>query len=63
MSTNRIALGDQLDARFNAQSYGGRFETGYRYATPLAAGVVGATPYAAGGRRKASIRRATAKSI
>jgi uncharacterized protein with beta-barrel porin domain len=47
MSTNRIALGDQLDARFNGQSYGGRFETGYRYATPLGGGVIGATPYAA----------------
>jgi uncharacterized protein with beta-barrel porin domain len=47
MSTNRIALGDQLDARFNAQSYGGRFETGYRYATPLGGSVIGATPYAA----------------
>jgi len=31
MSLNRIALGDQLTARFNAQSYGGRLEAGYRY--------------------------------
>jgi outer membrane autotransporter protein len=47
MSTNRIALGDQLDARFNAQSYGGRFETGYRYAVPVGGSIIGATPYAA----------------
>jgi autotransporter-associated beta strand protein/YVTN family beta-propeller protein len=45
MTTDRIAFaGDQLDARFNAQSYGARIETGYRYAVLPAAGV---TPYAA----------------
>jgi fibronectin-binding autotransporter adhesin len=45
MTTNRIAFaGDQLTARFNAQSYGGRIETGYRYAVLPMAGV---TPYAA----------------
>jgi len=35
MSTNRIALGDQLNARFDAQSYGGRIEAGYRYGMPV----------------------------
>jgi len=34
MSTNRIALGDQLNARFDGQSYGGRIEAGYRYGLP-----------------------------
>jgi len=44
MSTDRVAFaGDHLGASFNAQSYGGRVETGYRAATPLGA----VTPYAA----------------
>jgi autotransporter-associated beta strand protein len=44
MSTSRNALGDELTARFDAQSYGGRVEAGYRYAvTPTLV----ATPYAA----------------
>jgi uncharacterized protein with beta-barrel porin domain len=43
MTTNRVALGDQLTANFNAQSYGGRVEGGYRYGM---AGY-GVTPYAA----------------
>jgi outer membrane autotransporter protein len=44
MSTDRYAFaGDHLDASFNAQSYGGRIEGGYRYALPVAA----VTPYAA----------------
>jgi uncharacterized protein with beta-barrel porin domain len=43
MTTNRVALGDQLTANFNAQSYGGRLEGGYRYGL---AGY-GVTPYAA----------------
>ena len=44
MSTDRFApLGDHLTANFNAQSFGGRIETGYRYG--LAS--VGVTPYAA----------------
>jgi uncharacterized protein with beta-barrel porin domain len=59
MTTNRIALGDQLTASFNAQSYGGRLEAGYRYAVPapslpspasgggLGWGLIGITPYAA----------------
>jgi uncharacterized protein with beta-barrel porin domain len=44
MSTNRIALGDQLNARFDAQSYGARFEAGYRYAMIP---TIGIAPYAA----------------
>jgi outer membrane autotransporter protein len=44
MSTNRTSLaGDQLTAKFNAQSYGGRVEAGYRIGTPAFA----VTPYAA----------------
>ncbi|WP_084806485.1 autotransporter outer membrane beta-barrel domain-containing protein [Bradyrhizobium sp. NAS80.1] len=44
MSTDRFAaFGDHLTASFNAQSYGGRIEGGYRFATPIA----GVTPYAA----------------
>jgi uncharacterized protein with beta-barrel porin domain len=43
MTTNRVALGDQLAANFNAQSYGGRLEGGYRYGM---AGY-GVTPYTA----------------
>jgi outer membrane autotransporter protein len=44
MSTDRIAFaGDRLQARFNAESFGGRAEAGYRVP-----GVLGAiTPYAA----------------
>ena len=45
MTTDRFAFaGDQLTARFNAQSYGGRLEAGYRYAVLSSFGV---TPYAA----------------
>jgi outer membrane autotransporter protein len=43
MSTDRLAFGDHLTADFNARSYGGRVEGGYRFATPFA----GITPYAA----------------
>lgn len=43
-TTNRAALGDQLTANFDGQSYGARIETGYRYAVLPAFGV---TPYAA----------------
>ena len=44
MSTDRFAFaGDHLTARFNAQSYGGRVESGYRFATYYG----GITPYAA----------------
>lgn len=44
MTTNRVALGDQLNANFIAQSYGARVESGYRYAVLPAFGV---TPYGA----------------
>ena len=43
-TTNRTALGDQLTASFQGQSFGARVESGYRYAVAPAAGV---TPYAA----------------
>jgi autotransporter-associated beta strand protein len=43
MSTDRLAFGDHLTASFNAQSYGGRLEGGYRFGTPYG----GITPYAA----------------
>jgi outer membrane autotransporter protein len=44
MTTNRSASGDVLQANFDAQSYGGRVEGGYRYAMLPTLGV---TPYAA----------------
>jgi uncharacterized protein with beta-barrel porin domain len=45
MTTSRTAFaGDQLSANFNAQSYGGRIEAGYRYALPMTWSV---TPYGA----------------
>jgi autotransporter-associated beta strand protein len=43
-STNRSALGDALTANFVGQSYGARFEGGYRYAVLPAFGI---TPYGA----------------
>ncbi len=43
-TTNRTALGDQLRANFSGQSYGARFEGGYRYAVLPTLGV---TPYSA----------------
>ena len=43
MSTDRVALVDHLTADFNAQSYGGRLEGGYRFGTPYG----GIAPYAA----------------
>ena len=46
VATNRtvtIAGTDQLQAKFNANTFAGRFEAGYRFATPI----VGATPYGA----------------
>jgi autotransporter-associated beta strand protein len=44
MSTDRFVFaGDRLTADFNAQSYGGRLESGYRFEMPY----VGVTPYAA----------------
>src|SRR6516164_3446189 len=43
MSTDRFVVDDHLTANFNAQSYGGRLEGGYRFGTPYG----GITPYAA----------------
>ncbi|MGY3038126.1 outer membrane autotransporter protein [Bradyrhizobium sp. USDA 4354] len=44
MSTDRLApFSNQLTAKFNAQTVGGRIEGGYRFATPIG----GFTPYAA----------------
>ncbi|MBR0842725.1 autotransporter domain-containing protein [Bradyrhizobium liaoningense] len=44
MSTDRLApFGNQLTAKFDAQTVGGRIEGGYRFATPVG----GVTPYAA----------------
>jgi uncharacterized protein with beta-barrel porin domain len=45
MRTNRTGpFGDQLQARFNGQNYGGRLESGYRFAVWPSFGI---TPYAA----------------
>jgi uncharacterized protein YhjY with autotransporter beta-barrel domain len=53
-STTRVALGDQLSASFNGQSFGARLETGYHHAVATASlpsgGLgrgFGVTPYAA----------------
>jgi uncharacterized protein YhjY with autotransporter beta-barrel domain len=46
-TTNRIALGDQLSAKFNGESFGGRLESGYRYILPSTAGRFEITPYGA----------------
>jgi uncharacterized protein with beta-barrel porin domain len=46
-TTNRIAVGDQLEAKFDGQSYAVRGEAGYRYALPVTNAIIGVTPYAA----------------
>jgi uncharacterized protein with beta-barrel porin domain len=46
-TTNRIAVGDNLTAKFDGQSYAARGEAGYRYAVPVTGQVIGVTPYAA----------------
>ena len=46
-TTNRTALGDQLTANFQGQSYSARLEGGYRFAMPYSQGAAGVTPYAA----------------
>jgi outer membrane autotransporter protein len=43
-TTSRSALGDQLTANFDGQSYGGRLEGGYRY---MAVPTLAVTPYGA----------------
>ena len=46
-TTNRIAVGDNLTAKFDGQSYAARGEAGYRYAVPVTGLIIGVTPYAA----------------
>lgn len=46
-TTNRSALGDQLTAKFNGQSYGGRLESGYRFIVLSRAGQWEIAPYGA----------------
>ena len=46
-TTNRIAVGDQLTASFQGQSYAARGEAGYRYGVPITGYIIGVTPYAA----------------
>jgi uncharacterized protein with beta-barrel porin domain len=47
-TTNRTAaMGDQLNASFQGQSYSARLEGGYRFAVPADRNAVGITPYAA----------------
>jgi uncharacterized protein with beta-barrel porin domain len=46
-TTNRTAVGDQLQAHFDGQSYAARGEAGYRYAVPVTGAIIGVTPYAA----------------
>jgi uncharacterized protein with beta-barrel porin domain len=46
-TTNRFALGDQLQGNFNGLAYAGRLEAGNRYAVPFGAALLGITPYAA----------------
>jgi T5SS/PEP-CTERM-associated repeat protein/autotransporter-associated beta strand protein len=43
-TTSRSALGDQMNASFDGQSYGARLESGYRYAVLP---ILGVTPYGA----------------
>jgi uncharacterized protein with beta-barrel porin domain len=46
-TTNRLALGDQLTAKFRGESFGGRLESGYRLVVPSTAGRFEIAPYAA----------------
>jgi uncharacterized protein with beta-barrel porin domain len=46
-TTDRFALGDQITAKFNGESYGGRLEGGYRYLVLSSAGRLEFAPYAA----------------
>jgi uncharacterized protein YhjY with autotransporter beta-barrel domain len=46
-TTNRLTLGDQLTAKFNGESFGGRLESGYRFIVPSSAGWFEISPYAA----------------
>jgi len=46
-TTDRVAIADELQASFVGQSYGARFEAGYRNGLPVTGAIVGITPYAA----------------
>jgi uncharacterized protein YhjY with autotransporter beta-barrel domain len=46
-TTNRLALGDQLAAKFSGESFGGRLESGYRFVVPSTIGRFEISPYAA----------------
>jgi uncharacterized protein YhjY with autotransporter beta-barrel domain len=46
-TTNRLALGDQLTAKFTGESFGGRLESGYRFVVPSSVGRFEISPYAA----------------
>jgi len=46
-TTNRTAVGDQITANFDGQSYAARGEAGYRFGVPVSGAIVGVTPYAA----------------
>jgi len=46
-TTNRLALGDQLTAKFRGESFGGRLESGYRFVVPSTVGRLEISPYAA----------------
>jgi uncharacterized protein with beta-barrel porin domain len=47
ITTNRFVGADHLRAEFNANTYSGRIESGYRFVMPVFGGL-GVTPYAAG---------------
>jgi uncharacterized protein with beta-barrel porin domain len=46
-NTSRSALGDQVTASFQGQSYSARLEGGYRFTVPVYHSAIGVTPYAA----------------
>ena len=46
-TTNRTAVGDQLTAKFEGQSYTAKLEAGYRFGLPVNGAIMGVTPYAA----------------
>jgi uncharacterized protein with beta-barrel porin domain len=46
-NTSRSALGDQVTASFQGQSYSARLEGGYRFVVPVQHSAIGVTPYAA----------------
>jgi uncharacterized protein YhjY with autotransporter beta-barrel domain len=56
MTTDRTALGDQITARFDGQSYGGRLETGYRFGMTSNGADNGGVPYGLGATPYAAIQ-------